>query len=862
MKKVFYNKNHTLINFALIWLFLFTSTSIRSQDSLSCTKVGQWAEGPCYAAASIGHYAFLNDGCYLVILDITAPDSPVEVSKYLTRGVINNMRIKGNYVYAAINKFGLEIIDINDYSNPHEVAFLKIGGIQPKIDIQDNKLFYYAFSKQIEVIDISDPLSPAISSRIKFNNSNLRIYKLIVKNNYAFISAGWSGFIIYDISNYDSPVEIFKNGGIFGYDVDIQGDYACIAADDSTLIYNISNPQNSYITAKITGYLNNKYIKCKYHDNLLIIGGYVLGLFDISDQTNPVFLSKYNTRNNIYDIEINNNLMMIANGDAKFKIIDFHDNNNLSLLSTYDTKGYSYGIAKKDNIVYIAQYNRGLSIINVSDPHSPYFIKSIDSLERLQYIKVKDNLLFCSSSGLKIYDISTPENPVYISSYNIPGHTTGDFILRNKFIYFGAGTKGLIILDISDIHNPVKTGEYTASGFVQNLDIKDNLAVLGCSDGLKFIDISDPTYPFEIGAYNIYTWIRAVKLIDNYVYLGGGTKGLTILDIKDISNPKIIKDFHKTIGYNLITKDNILFVPEISYYLTLYDISNPEIPEKIAYYKIQGNAYDIILDDDYIYATSSSAGMTILDFDKCNTIVYSKNIENILCQGDCNGSISIDTIKRGTPPYLFQWSTGQTGNTVTNLCAGKYTVTMTDNNNCIKTYSFFISEPDSFYIKTIVKQDITDSNSKGHIGINIAGGTPDYIFEWSDPNDFSASTQNITGLDAGCYTLTVTDANGCTLVSDDICIEDKRTAVEDIENDNDFQIYPNPAKNHIYIYSKDTDFANSVEKIEIFDSSGLKVKEYNKGTKTIDINELNNGFYMIQLTFPGQKIIKKLNVLK
>ncbi len=857
MKKVLFNKNNSILNFVLIFLFVFISTSIRSQDSLNCTKVGQWAEGPCYAVASNGHYAFLNDGCYLVILDITTPDNPVEVSKYLTRGVINNMRIKGNYVYAAINSFGLDIIDINDYSNPHEVAFLKIGGIQPKIDIQDDELFYYAFSKKIEVINISDPLSPVISSSIKLN-SNLQIYKLIVKNNYAFISAGWSGFIIYDISNYDSPVEIFKNGAIFGHDLDILDDYVCIAAGDSTLIYNISNPQNSYITGKITG--NN--VKCKYHNNLLITGGYVLRLYDINDQTNPVLLSEYNTHNTIKDIEINNNLILIANEDAKFKIIDFHDNNNLALSSTYDTKSSSFGIAKKDNIVYIAQYNKGFSIINVSDPHSPYFIKSIDSLKRLKYIKVKDNLLFCSSSGLKIYDITNPENPVYINSYNIPGHATGDFIFRDKFIYFAAGTKGLIILDISDIHNPVKTGAYAASGFVQNLDIKDNLAVLGGDGGLKFIDISDSTYPFEIGAYNINSWISAVKLIDNYVYYGGGTRGLTILDIKDISNPKIIKNLHKTIGNNIIVKDNMLYVPEISYYLTIYDISNPEIPEKIAYYKTQSNAYDIILDDDYIYATSSSAGMTILDFDKCNTIVYSKNIENNLCQGDCNGSISIDTIKRGTPPYLFQWSTGQTGNSVTNLCAGKYTVTMTDNNNCIKTDSFIITEPDSFYIKTIVKQDITDSNSKGHIGINMAGGKPDYTFEWSGPNDFTASTQNITGLDAGCYTLTVTDANGCTLVSDEICIEDKRTTVEDIENDNDFQIYPNPAKNHIYIYSKDPDFANSVEKIEIFDSSGLKVKEYNKGTKTIDINELNNGFYMIQLTFPGQKIIKKLIVLK
>ncbi len=860
MKKILFNKNNSILNFVLIFLFVFISTSIRSQDNLNCTKVGQWAEGPCYAVASIGHYAFLNDGCYLVILDITVPDNPVEVSKYLTRGVINNMRIKGNYVYAAINNFGLDIIDINEYSNPHEVAFLKIGGSFPKIDIQDNKLFYYAFGKQIEVIDISDPLSPVISSSIKFN-SHLQMNKVIVKNNYVFISAGWSGFIIYDISNYDSPVEIFKNGEFYGYDLDIKEDYACIAASDSTLIYNISNPQSSYITGKIRGN-HGSYTISKFHDNLLITGGYILKLYDINNQSNPVFLSEYNTHNYIKDIEINNNLMMIANGDTKFKIIDFNDNDNLALLSTYDTKGYSYGIAKKDNIVYIAQYDKGLSIINVSNPHSPYFIKSIDSLERLKYIKVKDNLLFCSSSGLKIYDISTPENPVHISSYNVPAHTTGNFIFRDKYIYFAAGTKGLIILDISDIHNPVKTGEYTASGFVQNLDIKDNLVVLGGDGGLKFIDISEPTYPFEIGAYNINSWISAVKLIDNYVYYGGGSRGLAVLNIKDISNPQIIENLHKTIGNNIITKDNLLYVPEISFYLTIYDISNPEIPEMIAYYKTKSNAYDIILDDNYIYATSSSAGMTILDFDKCNTIVSSKNIENILCQGDCNGSISIDTIKRGTPPYLFQWSTGQTGNSITNLCAGKYAVTMTDNNNCIKTDSFIITEPDSFYIKTIVKQDITDSNSKGHIGINMAGGKPDYTFEWSGPNDFTASTQNITGLDAGCYTLTVTDANGCTLVSDEICIEDKRTTVEDIENDNDFQIYPNPAKNHIYIYSKDPDFANSVEKIEIFDSSGLKVKEYNKGTKTIDINELNNGFYMIQLNSPSQKIIKKLIILK
>ncbi len=129
------------------------------------------------------------------------------------------------------------------------------------------------------------------------------------------------------------------------------------------------------------------------------------------------------------------------------------------------------------------------------------------------------------------------------------------------------------------------------------------------------------------------------------------------------------------------------------------------------------------------------------------------------CGGDTNGTAT-STVDGGTSPYTYIWSNGATTANLTGLAAGTYTLTVTDNNGCTAESSVTISESES----PTVTASVTNPNTTGNNGEATAvasGGTAPYTYLWSD----GQTTATATGLSPGIYTVTVTDANGCTAVA-------------------------------------------------------------------------------------------------
>ncbi|MGV3638996.1 MAG: cadherin-like beta sandwich domain-containing protein [Adhaeribacter sp.] len=134
---------------------------------------------------------------------------------------------------------------------------------------------------------------------------------------------------------------------------------------------------------------------------------------------------------------------------------------------------------------------------------------------------------------------------------------------------------------------------------------------------------------------------------------------------------------------------------------------------------------------------------------------------NLACNGGSTGSATV-SVSGGSPGYTYSWSpSGGTGATATGLSAGTYTVTVTDANSCTTTKSVTITQPASALTASISAQTNVACNgaSTGSATVSVSGGTPGYTYSWS-PSGGTAATAS--GLSAGNYTVTVTDANGCT----------------------------------------------------------------------------------------------------
>ncbi|NJB86986.1 hypothetical protein GGR26_002763 [Lewinella marina] len=140
---------------------------------------------------------------------------------------------------------------------------------------------------------------------------------------------------------------------------------------------------------------------------------------------------------------------------------------------------------------------------------------------------------------------------------------------------------------------------------------------------------------------------------------------------------------------------------------------------------------------------------------------------NVSCAGGANGKAMVSTVSGGTAPYTYLWSNGATTSTVTGLSAGTYTVTTTDANGCTATSEAKITEPAPLSTATTVTNVSCNGGSDGTVDLSVSGGVAPYTFNWSN----TATTEDMVGLSAGTYEVTVTDAKGCTTTASAIITE-------------------------------------------------------------------------------------------
>lgn len=129
----------------------------------------------------------------------------------------------------------------------------------------------------------------------------------------------------------------------------------------------------------------------------------------------------------------------------------------------------------------------------------------------------------------------------------------------------------------------------------------------------------------------------------------------------------------------------------------------------------------------------------------------------------CNGQIDL-SVAGGTAPYTYSWSNTSTSEDISNLNPGMYSVTVTDANGCQSTETYTVSEPTEILVSETHNDVSCNASIDGSINPTITGGTAPYTYSWAGPNGFSSTSKNINNLKAGVYSLTVTDASGCSKV--------------------------------------------------------------------------------------------------
>ncbi|NRB52929.1 MAG: VCBS repeat-containing protein [Saprospiraceae bacterium] len=184
-----------------------------------------------------------------------------------------------------------------------------------------------------------------------------------------------------------------------------------------------------------------------------------------------------------------------------------------------------------------------------------------------------------------------------------------------------------------------------------------------------------------------------------------------------------------------------------------YNVIWPDQSTALSRTDLAAGSYEVFVSD----VNQCQVTVTVLIGEPDPIFIEPLNIQDASCAGASDGSISLQ-VGGGTAPYDIQWSNGATGETVENLAAGTYDVSINDANNCPTGQTFTIGEPETLEISDAqIGSASCEGASDGSINLTITGGTPPYSFVWSN----GSTTEDLLDVPAGTYNVEVIDQNQC-----------------------------------------------------------------------------------------------------
>ncbi len=283
----------------------------------------------------------------------------------------------------------------------------------------------------------------------------------------------------------------------------------------------------------------------------------------------------------------------------------------------------------------------------------------------------------------------------------------------------------------------------------------------GGSDGEIKFTVSGGTPP--------YTYIHNATItetdetcfdIDGLV---AGTYNIIVMDdmgctaqtgIQLMNPPALILSLSSTVDVDCHGEDTGAAAIEVTGGTGDIDIDWPSGGDDLIETDLTGGVYEVTVTDENFCSTTLEITINEPEELEVNTNQH----EDISCFGLTDGEAFAE-VQGGTSPYFYNWETGGTNATKTGLAEGTYEVTVTDSNNCTLIESVTIEEPDELIVSIDQVEDISCfGESDGEVSLDVDGGTGAYTYQWSNGGE----EDSIEELEAGQYSVIITDENGCT----------------------------------------------------------------------------------------------------
>jgi hypothetical protein len=236
-------------------------------------------------------------------------------------------------------------------------------------------------------------------------------------------------------------------------------------------------------------------------------------------------------------------------------------------------------------------------------------------------------------------------------------------------------------------------------------------------------------------------------------------------------------------------------------------------------------------------------------------VMNAVRVDSVSCAGAEDGFIEV-AVSGGVDPLAFQWEglTGETTSSLDNVGADTYTLIVEDANGCIDSSSYEVLSPDSLLLSLSGVDQSTPGAADGSAVATPSGGTPPYEYAWNT----GGTSDTLSGLEAGVYSVIVTDANGCETEAE---IELSTITAVDASWLRTIEVFPNPISQELRIELELAEPGSY--QLEVYALQGQlmrreMVSATTRSTHRWEVQEWPAGLYLLQLSHNGKRWTQKL----
>ena len=553
-------------------------TIVDASDPWKLAEIGRLGTpGLCTHVVVVGHIAYLADENALLLADVSDPTAPVLLGA--VDSVINAYRLAhyGDHLYVAAGaQGGVVVLNVADPAAPTSVGQFDTPGDALDVATDGERLAVADGANGVIVYDLVDPAQPTL---IGTNSTPAPATGVDVRGEYLAIAAGHLRFVHFPNQVNADLLDILfsasgtraarfhgprlygaadQSGVIIGgvdddeawtienydtsgraYDV-LPGNGVTYVADGNPGVIVLSDAPDGRPYSVIGEWrppIRTRAMTLSEDGSTLAIGDVFNGvhLIDVSEPLDPVLLGRMPTMGEVRSLAFYRDRLFAVARSTGLNIIDVTRPFAPDRLALHSPYLGAVRILRDHGIAYLAERN-GVVIVDLADEDFPRRIGRVEGIGLTPHVH-DDRLLVTHTGGFRLFDISDPRTPVWLSDFSISLPPEARVAVQGDIVYLaGRRGEGLHFIDISDPGAPVLLATHPVPE-ISDLAISGRLAYLAIMDGVvrdvRIVNVSDFSTPQEVFRIPMDDGPEALLLRDGFLHVGTDSSGLEVLDVRD-----------------------------------------------------------------------------------------------------------------------------------------------------------------------------------------------------------------------------------------------------------------------------------------------------------------------------------------